>query len=70
MGYVSNPKHDFGIDYQDVSFPSHNPATPYTLRGWHVPSTLSDAKVGLILLHGASIVAQSPFFSFQITYLG
>lgn len=52
MGYVSNPKSDFGIDYENVSFPSHNPSTRYTLRGWHVPSLLSSPKVGLILLHG------------------
>lgn len=52
MGFVSNPKHDFGIEYEDVSFSSHNQDTAYTLRGWHVPSNIADAKVGIILLHG------------------
>lgn len=39
--YITNPKHDFHIEYNDVSFPAGaiGPGIPApTLRGWHVPA--------------------------------
>ncbi|CAM37666.2 conserved hypothetical protein [Leishmania braziliensis MHOM/BR/75/M2904] len=50
QGWVYNPKRDFGLEYDDVEFPSTD---HYTLRGWYVPPPPGRAReMGVVLVHG------------------
>ncbi|KAG5508728.1 hypothetical protein JKF63_05226 [Porcisia hertigi] len=50
QGWIYNPKTDFGLDYEDVEFPS---TERYTLRGWYVPPPQERAMpMGIVLVHG------------------
>lgn len=46
--FVNDPKHDFGLEYEDVEFKSDG----LTLRGWFVAGK-SPRGVGLVCVHGA-----------------
>ncbi|RNF05822.1 Alpha/beta hydrolase fold protein [Trypanosoma cruzi] len=49
-GYCHDPKRDFGLEYEDVSFTSTD---RYTLRGWYVPPPAANRrKMGIVLVHG------------------
>jgi pimeloyl-ACP methyl ester carboxylesterase len=50
QGYCNDPKQDFGIDFDDVEFPSGT----YTLRGWWVPAqdNPTPPKVAVVCVHG------------------
>ncbi|EPY32535.1 hypothetical protein AGDE_08598 [Angomonas deanei] len=50
QGWVNDPKTDFNIDYEEVSFESTD---NYTLRGWYVPAKETNKReVGIVLVHG------------------
>lgn len=50
QGWVSDPKTDFNLSYEEVTFPSTD---QYTLRGWYVPPPAGKAKrTGIVLVHG------------------
>lgn len=50
QGWIYDPKTDFGIDYEDVSFASTD---GYTLSGWYVPPPKGKAReMGIVFVHG------------------
>jgi alpha-beta hydrolase superfamily lysophospholipase len=51
QGWIYDPKTDFGIDYEDVAFPTTD---GYTLRGWYVPPPKHKAarEMGIVFVHG------------------
>ncbi|KAK7197674.1 Ankyrin repeats protein [Novymonas esmeraldas] len=50
QGWIYDPRTDFGLDYDEVEFPSTD---GYTLRGWYVPPPPELAKqMGIVLVHG------------------
>lgn len=47
---IHDPKHDLGLDYEDVSFPS---VGGYMLSAWYIPCKRDNAsKMGLVFAHG------------------
>jgi pimeloyl-ACP methyl ester carboxylesterase len=52
--YIHNPKHDLGLDYENILIPAKEGAI---LRGWYVPAQKHSCKHGkanvVVLVHGA-----------------
>lgn len=51
QGWIYDPKTDFGLDYEEVSFGSTD---GYTLRGWYVPPPQRETprEMGIVFVHG------------------
>lgn len=56
QGWITDPKTDLGMEYEDVKFKSMG---NYTLRGWHIPPPSQSANslcegngVGIVMVHG------------------
>lgn len=50
QGWIYDPKTDFGLDYEDVTFASTD---GYTLSGWYVPPPKGKAReMGIVFVHG------------------
>eukprot|EP00796_Vickermania_ingenoplastis_P007078 gene7078-5014_t len=50
QGWITDPKTDLGIDYEEVKFKS---TENYTLRGWHIPPPPGTEKnLGIVMVHG------------------
>lgn len=48
QGVITNPLHDLGLQYEDVSFEN---SRGMTLRGWYIPSSKKH-KIGIVCVHG------------------